>query len=299
MGQRGKSPAADQTAFIGEVRVTSVDRIFDDGIPGGGEANGQPVGQRIQRVMDVEASWARAFGLETLAYESGWSLGGDDGGSWIQLKAKYGDGRTREAQRHFMEFFARSGGAVNVFGTYAQWPNWSDFYAEQGLLQAGRYPIIQGIDAAMARLPAEPTNGNPIPDRLRPSQATLSHSADVKSGVIREAGGWISWNVLAPVTGSFEIRAHTRGPDGKAALLADDRPLTEGPAGTSLTGTTCLTRGLHTVKVRSIAPAHFTILGVDILQPGAPDAVDGLGAGKTARPKSRCDGKPVPGAVAS
>ena len=64
MGDIGNAAATNQTVFLGEVRVTSVDRIFGDGMPGGGEATGQPIGQNIRRVMNVEASWAKAFGLE-------------------------------------------------------------------------------------------------------------------------------------------------------------------------------------------------------------------------------------------
>ena len=77
---------------------------------------------------------AKALGLEQVSYEGGWSLGGDDGGSWIQLLAKYGDPRTAEAQGRFMDMFHLAGSAINVFGTYAQWPTWADYYAEQGLL---------------------------------------------------------------------------------------------------------------------------------------------------------------------
>ena len=61
------------------MRLTSVDRIFADGIPGGGEATGQPAGMNIRNTMNVETDWARAFGLEMVAYEGGWSVGGDEG----------------------------------------------------------------------------------------------------------------------------------------------------------------------------------------------------------------------------
>ena len=275
------TPAAtNQTALIGEVRVTSVDRIFEDGIPGGGEATGQPVGQGIRETMNVEASWAKAFGLEQLSYEGGWSLGGDDGGSWVQLHAKYSDARTGDAQRQFMDYFAEAGSAVNVFGTYAQWPSWGDYSAEQGLLDVGRYPIVQGIDAAADRLPPEPLNGVPLPAVLEPHQASLTDQADAAQGRITSAGGWINWNVIAPDSANYSVSvALTSGARG-FVLLVDDVKVS---ASASLAVPVFLTRGLHSVKVRALSDAPVIVEGLTVTVPGAPAspvwvaAVDGDG----------------------
>ena len=70
-----------------------------------------------------------------------------------------------------MDYFHRSGSAVNVFGTYAQWPSWADYYAEQGLLNVADYPIVQGIDDRASQLPPEPDNGTLTPAVLGPAQA--------------------------------------------------------------------------------------------------------------------------------
>jgi hypothetical protein len=269
LGDIGNSTATNQTVFLGEVRATSVDRIFGDGMPGGGEAAGQPVGQNIRRVMNTEASWAKAFGLEQLCYESGWSLGGDDGGSWLQLRAKYGDSRTSDVQRRFMDFFHLSGSAVNVFGTYAQWPNWSDFYAEQGLLNVGTYPIVQGIDQQANRLPPEPDNGTLIPAVLGPAQATLSDRADIALGRINSAGGWIAWNVIAMRSGDHVITLTSTGTNATPVLLLDDQPPGSSSGTTNLVVSPAwITKGFHSLKVRSLNTNSFqvqriTISGVD------------------------------------
>jgi hypothetical protein len=256
-----------QTVFIGEVRITSVDRIFQDGMPGGGEATGQPVGEEIQSTMNNEASWAKAFGLEELSYESGWSLGGDDGGSWVQLVAKYGDPRTADVQGRFMDMFYRAGSVVNMFGTYAQWPSWSDFYAAQGFLDVAAYPIIQGIDNRAAHLSVESTNGVLAPSYLIPITSSLTDNADSNLGRITTAGGWINWNVIAPLSGQYQVTASMADTNMAAVLSLDN--IAVGPTG-QLTANAFLTKGLHSVKVRSVSTAAVQVRQVSIGNSDAP-----------------------------
>ncbi len=258
----------NQAAFVEDVRLTSVDAIFAGGIPGGGEATGQPAGQNIRNTMNVSSSWAAAFGLKHLAYESGWSLGGDDGGSYVQLKAKYGDARTADAQRRFMDYYAEAGGEVNVFGTYAQWPNWGDFYAEQGLLNVGSYPIMQGVQNRSDNLEAEATNGQFLTGTFDRTAVTLSDTADRTAGRITAAGGWFTWNVIAPRSGRYVITANT-GSGGALALLADDAQIAAGTSGGAVSGTVFLTKGLHTLKVRSTSGA-FNVTNVVAVGEAAP-----------------------------
>jgi len=256
----------NQTVFLGEVRITSVDRIFEDGMPGGGEATGQPLGQNMQRTMNLEAAWAKAFGLEQLSYESGWSLGGDDGGSWVQLKAKYGDARTAGVQGRFMDMFHLAGSAVNVFGTYAQWPSWADYYAEQGLLDVGKYPIVQGIDDRASHLPAEATNGVLIPAILAPITSSITDHADASLGKTTAAGGWINWNIIAPRSGVYQVVLTPTGTNTAALLLIDDASI----AGNGQwSGSVFLTKGLHSVKARSTSTNTFQVKQITLGGAGA------------------------------
>lgn len=39
--------------------------------------------------MNTEASWTARYGLYEVAYEGGWALGGDNGGTAIQNSAKF------------------------------------------------------------------------------------------------------------------------------------------------------------------------------------------------------------------
>jgi hypothetical protein len=271
LGDTANAAATNQTAFLGEVRVTSVDRIFGDGMPGGGEATGQPIGQNIRRVMNIEASWAKAFGLEQLSYESGWSLGGDDGGSWLQLRAKYGDARTARIQSRFMDFFHLAGSAVNVFGTYAQWPSWADYYAEQGLLNVANYPIVQGIDDRASQLPPESDNGTLTPAVLGPAQATLSDRADIALGRINNAGGWINWNLVVSRSGNHTLNLTSIGTNGSAVLLLDDAPLATSSGNTNLVvNSTWIAKGFHSLKVRSVGTNTFQVQRITISGVSAP-----------------------------
>ncbi len=270
--------APDQVAFLEDVHVTSVDAIFAGGIPGGGEATGQPAGQNIRNTMNTAVSWAAAFGLNYLAYESGWSLGGDDGGSFIQLDAKYGDSRTVTAQTTFMDYFDQAGGMINVFGTYTQIPSWSDNFAQQGLLDSTSYPIIQGIDQRANQLAADPTNGTLAPAILSRTNVTLSDQAVVNNGQISAVDGWLSWNVIIPRSGTYALQVTSQS-GGSLVLLADDVAVTQGNSGDVLTATTFLTQGLHSIKVRSAA-GSFVVTSINLTSPGAPasPAIAGLTA---------------------
>lgn len=224
--------ADDQAAFLDDVRVTSVDAIYAGGMPAGGEAAGQPAGQRIRESMSKSADWANAYGLRHVAYESGWSLGGDDGGSPLQLAAKYGDPRTADVQGQFMDFYHEAGGDVNVFGTYAQWPSWADFYAEQGLQDVAKYPIVRGIRNQANRLPNAPTNGTAV----APSGATTVAPADSLSNTWSAPNGarlapgnrsTAGYTLLVEKAGRYTLTAALANPatGGRVRVMVDGQPV--------------------------------------------------------------------------
>ncbi|QJX00553.1 PA14 domain-containing protein [Frigoriglobus tundricola] len=254
MGNISDPAQTNQTVFLGDVQVTSVDAIYSGGIPAGGDATGQPVGQGVSTTITTEANWAAAFGLKEVSYEGGWSLGGDDGGSPLQLAAKYADSRTATAQEQLMSVFARAGSAVNVFGTYAQWPDWSDPTAQQGLLNISAYPIVQGIEAAADQLPPAPTNGTPVPATLAAAGATLT--SGYANGTL-SAGGWMSWNVLVPAAGVYNISTDAGG-GGTEAFYVDGQLVGTQASAASQTAApfaVTLSPGLHTVRVVSTSGA--------------------------------------------
>ena len=48
--------------------------------------------------------------------------------------------------------FYQAGGAISVLGTYAQWQDWSDYTATQGLLNIDQSPIVVGVEEGLGRL---------------------------------------------------------------------------------------------------------------------------------------------------
>jgi hypothetical protein len=270
----------DQIAFIEDLRITHVDALYDSGFPGGGEATGQPAGSNLIASMRGQSNWAHAFGLEYVAYEGGWSLGGDDGGSPLQLEAKYRDPRTAGVQGLFMDFFAASGGDVNIHGTYAQWPSWADFFAEQGLINNATYPIVAGMRQRDDMLPAGLTNGIEAPAILPRASANIAMNATAITGVVTSRGGFLNWTVVAPRTGTYRVQLTTTG-SSSAELLVNNTEAVTGATGGTLTADVFLTAGIHSVRALNVGAANFTVTDARVTQVGAPavptltSAVDG------------------------
>lgn len=84
------SPATDYMLFD-KFYVASANAVYDAGIPDTGEALGQVAdGTWAQDRRDI-AEYSQAYGLRAAVYESGWSLGGDNGSSPFQNWLKYYD----------------------------------------------------------------------------------------------------------------------------------------------------------------------------------------------------------------
>ena len=63
----GTSTTGDQTVFLDQVRITSVDAIFNSGIP-------HPT---YVPALQSDAELAGAFGIKYVSYEGGFAVGGD------------------------------------------------------------------------------------------------------------------------------------------------------------------------------------------------------------------------------
>jgi hypothetical protein len=270
-GAGGPNGLTGQTAYFTDVRVTSADAIYaNNDIPGGGEAAGQPAGEHLISTMNTEVDWAKAFGLQELSYEGGWSLGGDDHGSSLQDQAKYNDPRTATAEEAYQQDLEQAGIVAQSFGAYPQWSSWNDYTKQQGLLNPTPYPLVQGIDVENNSLPAAPTNGVYAPATLTPSGAAIFNGANT-TGLINTAGGFINWMIIVPHSGYYALSLTTSTTGGTAALWADGIQIASGASGGSaITGSAYLTAGQHAIAVRDASGIAFTVNQVTVASQGAP-----------------------------
>lgn len=242
------------TVFIEDVRIGAVDQLFADGLPGGGEAAGQPAGMAYEGGLKDQSHWAHAYGLRFVTYEGGWSLGGDNGGSPMQNEAKYHEQGARLANVNAMDMFHRAGGYLNVFGTYAQWPSWSDNFKEEGLLNVAAYPLLQGQTDMFATLPAAPDNGYTIPRTIPGPGGHVQYRGILSSGTVGSPGGWISYSLVAPATANYQFVVTA---SGGGTLVADldgaalGAPVAAADAA-SQPYTIRLEKGLHSLRIRSV-----------------------------------------------
>jgi hypothetical protein len=253
---------ADQTTVIDDVRIESLDAIFKSKIPGGGQAAGQVSQTDYQAQQIAQARYPLAYGLKVVAYEGGWSLGGDQESVPIQNWAKYFDPRTIQAMSAAIDAFYRAGGELNVLGTYDQW-------RADDAIHADSYPIVQGIDARLSVLPVAATGiavrgRAPVP--LRPTTAyralSAPHYLPPPTAGPANPGDWFSWTVVTSLAGNYKVMTNTAGA-GTVAIYVDGQLLTQGASGPSVGGILHLTAGAHTIRVQSLG-GRLTIRGATI-----------------------------------
>jgi hypothetical protein len=250
-------PNNDLFIYFDDVEIASAAALFAGGIPGPGYANGQAGDAGYSVQLDAQAVYAQAYGLQVVAYEGGWSLGGDFGKTAFENWCGFYDPQAETVNSSALNSFARSGSRYYVFGTYETWPGY-------GTVDAGTYPLVQAVDAANAALPSPPLNGIWVPNLLTPAQNAWLIDGAAGSGTLNGTGGWFDWNVLAPVTGNFLITPDYQAGAG-AVLEVDGVAVSAG-----VTVTNFLTEGLHTIKLRSTSGA-FTVTNVTVSQAGAPN----------------------------
>jgi hypothetical protein len=244
--------------YFDDLEISSAAALFTGGIPGPGYANGQSGDAGYSAQLDAQAIYAQAYGLQVVAYEGGWSLGGDFSKTAFENWCGFYDPQAEAVNLSALNTFAQSGSRYYIFGTYETWPGYDT-------ADAGSFPLVQGVDAANSALPLAPLNGIGVPNVLTPADSAWFIDAAAGSSTISGAGGWFDWNVLAPVSGTFVITPDYQAGSG-AALEVDGLVVSTGTAVTNF-----LTEGLHTIKLRSTS-GSFTVTNITVSQPGAPNS---------------------------
>ena len=221
-----------------DIKVTSVDAILDSGF-GAGQAYGQVAQNNYARQIYGQASFARSFGLQVIAYEAGWSLGGDMDALPIQGWCKFNEDRATGINDTAESIFLRAGSFMNVWGVYLYCPL-------HDLAHAASYPLMRSIANISCCLPPEADNGIPLPAQLNATNSVCGRS-DFKTN-----GQWQSWLVIVPSTGTWSLHPQMQG-NAPWDLEVDGMRVASGSthAMPSPTRTIHLVKGLHGVRFRA------------------------------------------------
>jgi hypothetical protein len=243
-----RDPSPDYL-LIDEVRIASADAITTSGFHRG-EALGDGGEPDFAHRLMSQAKYARAFGLQVVAYEAGWSVGGDHHQMPIQTWCKFEDPRATGVNDRAIDLWDRSGSFLPVWGVYKYWPAYD--YAG-----ANDYSIMRSFRAATQRPRTEPTSGRRLPATLRLDDTDWSHTSE-GTGWRRHVpflnepkDQWHAWMLIAPATGTYTLRVEGRG-GGRLIVEVDGEAIAElssleasGRAPLS----TKLTKGAHAIRV--------------------------------------------------
>jgi hypothetical protein len=245
---------ADQTTVIDNVQIESLDAIFASRIPAGARSAGEQSNLDYRNQLAIEAGYTQAYGLNFVAYEGGWSLGGDSEPVPLQSWAKYYDPRAATVMAAAINAFNQVGGALQVLGTYDLWP-------QNDAAHAGGYPLVQGIDSRLSVLPAAPIASLVVrgTTTLALKTTTATSGLSLPNG-FSAPGDWLSWTVQVSTAGNYKVTT-TTAPTGPVAIYVDGAPLVQGSG--AATGVISLSAGVHTIRVQSVG-GWFAIKGATI-----------------------------------
>lgn len=251
--------SGDHVTFLDEVILTSADAFYAAPIPTTGAAFGG-VSRTYESSFLDDNKLSAAFGLRGMSYEHGFSAGGDAGNSPIQNYVKFYDPRARQTVVDALQIFERAGGIVPTFGTYSTWPSHESISGArvEGILDSSAFPLAQGIDEELGRLPPSPTNGSVIPGASLIAGTQRSHGTGSNASLA--ASQWNSYNLGVAAPGIYAIGVDTTsGGQVVLTLGAGTVPIASGASGSIVGGAVFLPWGLHAIHVRNTGAASFTI----------------------------------------
>ena len=248
---------SDQTVFIDNVKITSLDSLFKGAIPYPHSSSSK---SSYKDLIFSQSRYPIAFGLKVVAYEGSWWLGRDFDVVPLQNHAKYLDARAQKANADSLNIFTRSGGDLYVFGTPPQW-------MPSDTANSRSYPLVAAIDAAAMIPPRNAENGTKVPARLSPDQMTLAFGL-VDGGTRLGQESWVVWNIVVSKAGVYTIRAQSSAGGTARLALNDAITLDSGPSEALLSGQAFLTVGVHSIKVKS-ASGSFPVPAIEVIQGAA------------------------------
>ena len=268
---KGTGKAGEYMFFDG-MKILSTASIYGPNcshFPAMGEANGQDPNGGLNAYVNTlhgEVNWGAAWGLKTMAYEGGWSVGGDFDQKPIHDYCKYHSPLTIDADTKAIDVYTRGGGSLFCY-YYDQWPG-------NDVDHASQYPLVQAVIKRNDRLAAEVNYGTLVPANLTALNISLTSSSNADTaGNIRAQGAWICWNIIAPMTQTYQVSATVAGAGGAYVLLLDDATtVATGNTAADVSGTVQLMKGQHTIKLRSTGATAFSVKNIAVTMLGGPAA---------------------------
>ncbi|MBD3244106.1 MAG: hypothetical protein GF331_26175, partial [Chitinivibrionales bacterium] len=238
-------------------QVCSVDSLVESGF-GSGQAIGQPADDGFVERCNNQSVYCRTFGLQLIAYEAGWSVGGDFTQLPIQNWTKLMDPRCTQTNNRAQAIWDESGSFMNVWGVYTYWPSY-DF------TNSADYPHMQSFTDIANTLREEPTHGKLMPGTLYPGERAW-RDGGVSETELANPGDWVSWMFTIGDIAQYDIEvAATAG--GALKVCVDGTELgTLANSGDGLGNpmSMVLTRGAHAVRIENTGAASVTIDSVVI-----------------------------------
>ncbi|NLF40091.1 hypothetical protein GX586_11635, partial [bacterium] len=261
----GCSSKTNNCTVFDEIAIASVDEIMNSGF-GSGEALGQVAQADYMKQLNAQARYSKAFGLETVAYEAGLSIGGDFTKRPIQMYCYFGDPRGRTMNNAAMDIFTGSGGQMNVWGVYLYWPVYD-------IVGSKTYPLMRSLADLSGRLRAEGSNGIPVPASLGTNGIIrwIYNNTD-STTTLTNPGAWATWVITCPETRNYSVQVNAAS-GGVARFEIDGRTIWE--AGTHLASgeyaRVTLCKGVHGVRIQNRGGA-FTLPanGAVVIAPAFP-----------------------------
>ncbi|GCE12903.1 carbohydrate-binding protein [Tengunoibacter tsumagoiensis] len=253
--------------------ASSVDALFASGIPQ----------DSYQNMINIEARWARSYGLHFMSYEGSWGISGTVGDQGRV------DARAKQALITSFNDFVKAGGENYTVGTFGQWNNFKT---------ASTYPLVQAaavVNDPNYALPAI-TQGLEV-SATSPTIIGGPHYSITRtglSGATTNLGNETDYLLRVDASGSYQIAvsAGNSASGGAIGVYIDSVLLTTitvpNTGGTSsfqtvVAGSTSLSAGLHSVTLRASAQpsgANAGTVNALLIQPGTgtPPTIPSPGA---------------------
>jgi hypothetical protein len=257
--------------FFDSMDLLSAEAIYGpeaDNFPSMGEANGQDnTGGKNNFIntLRVELNWAAAWGLKTMAYEGGWSVGGDFDQKPIHGYCKFKSESTILADTKAIDVYSIVGGDLFCY-YYGQWE-------EEDTDKACEVPLVKSVILRNDRLPTEPGYGDMVPAYLSSHTSSLASSANAdKGGDLTAQGAWLCWNIISPITQEYRLTSTVSGNGGSYVVLVNDKLcVINGEAGKDLSASIQLTKGQHNLKIRNTSSKKINIHRLSVTMDDSPE----------------------------